>query len=324
MSSGISAISTTLVQKKIIRVPISTNTAAAPINVDSKTAVCKRRLELVISHYEENLSWLNELDWALISCVYIYHKGDSSKTAKEYQCPIPSSTRIDWVVLNNVGRESHTIMYHCLQMKHGSLVSSDSRNQTLFVQGGMDQEHLRCSHTYPVNQWHKYLSDTVPYHCAHQGEIWNAPKFLKHHSKWLDEKTQGAMKRTTLSLAEFYFYMSRRFYPKHSGIVVSFGNFFSVWNTRIMQHSAALYERGITILGKHVNPEEGHYFERICRSLFSGHDINVHTNANTHVNNVVKTIDIDIVPINKTIVSSSTSTAVGTTPSIELFFPVSV
>jgi hypothetical protein len=235
-----------------------------------------RKLEIVVAHYEEDLKWMIEIDQKYVEHIYIYHKGDSRKVANDYHLPI-SIRAYTWIPLQNVGRESHTIIHHCLRLKQSEVKESKVNNFTLFVQGAIDVGKLQQRRLYPVKEWAKYLpdatTDTRLYICSDVGEVWNQSGLIQHHGKWLVEKQSGVMRPTAVTLGEFYQFVFRRKYPSETGLVFSFDNNFSVSNARIIQHHTEMYRRILTVLETHINPEEGHYFERLARSLFAGIEV---------------------------------------------------
>lgn len=257
----------------------------------TKTTVIDKQLDVVVCHFEEKLDWLSAVDLSIICRIFVYHKGQPSKTASDYSFPscIPHQ-KLVWITLKNVGRESHTIVHHCLHLVESKQTVNTNTLHTLFVQGNI-KDH--ASHVYPVTLWFKYLQSD--YVCAQTPEIWKntADGTVIHHSKWADEKKSGKMQTSKLTLLEFYFFVFRRFYPKHVGLFTTFHNCFSVANSRIMSHHKNMYKRLLQILQTHANPEEGHYFERICCSLFGGRDTNMNEkmaekmNVNASVSNVV-------------------------------------
>jgi hypothetical protein len=253
--------------------PIITETLKDEVKITSTSIKSKNQLEIVIAHYEESLDWLTDLDIRIVFHVFIYHKGNSTKTMKDYHVPKNwEPSFYSWIPMQNVGRESHTIAHHCLLLKQGKINPNHTRseNVSLFVQGSLDERHQNL--VYPLSKWNQYLpsSGEIHYVCSHPGEMFNTPGMLIHHSKWKDEKSSGAMRSTKITIEECYSFIFNRLYPRHTGIVVSYGNYFSVSNSRICEHSSNVYQRILQCLQDHVNPEEGHYLERFTRSLFAG------------------------------------------------------
>ena len=76
-----------------------------------------KRLEIVIAHYNEDLSWLVPS----ASEATIYSKGSAPKIAQLPPCiPLP-----------NIGRETHTYLYHIVANYH------NLAEKTMFLQGGI-------------------------------------------------------------------------------------------------------------------------------------------------------------------------------------------
>lgn len=84
------------------------------------------KFDIVVAHYRENVDWALRINHPLLRKVFIYTKG-----------PVVADMNSDIVFhsyLPNVGRESHTYLWHCVhnfeEMKNGSMADF-----TFFVQG---------------------------------------------------------------------------------------------------------------------------------------------------------------------------------------------
>ena len=111
----------------------------------------KPNVEVVISRYNEDVSWARYLPFDVI----IYNKGSSLN--------IQHSQHIVIIELENIGRESHTYLYHII--KHYEML----KNKTIFLQGDpfyhspQILELLCMSDNYlPVQSLSKWYSPTWP------------------------------------------------------------------------------------------------------------------------------------------------------------------
>jgi hypothetical protein len=84
------------------------------------------KFDIVIAHYKENLSWIRNLNHPSIRKIFVYTKGSLIADL--------SSDLIEHSYLPNVGRESHTYLWHCVNNFH-KIENGDMADFTFFVQG---------------------------------------------------------------------------------------------------------------------------------------------------------------------------------------------
>ena len=84
------------------------------------------KFDIVIAHYKENLNWIRNLDHPSIRRIFVYTKGDV--------VPDLSSDLISHSYLPNVGRESHTYLWHCVH-NFRDIESGLASDFTFFLQG---------------------------------------------------------------------------------------------------------------------------------------------------------------------------------------------
>lgn len=220
---------------------------------------------LVITHCEESLAWLDKITPRTYGMVYIYHKGNKTQNAAHYGCPV----NVLWIPVENVGREGATIMQHCLRMKRHEVTALPS-HFTVFMQSDPDP-HIHRGTMFPLHETHKYYSEADYRACAL--DFYNNAGVMTYSadSGYDKMKEKGHMKATQQgTMSEYYEYLFKRPFPATTGIPVSYCNVFGVRNYRILAHSDSFYERALRTLNHHINPEEGHYFERLTRSIFGG------------------------------------------------------
>ena len=69
----------------------------------------------------------------------------------------------------------------------------------------------------------------------------------------------GEMARANLTFGEFWEVIFGTPHPK--GNVVNYGAISSVTRARILSRARSVYEKAISFVDHHPNPEEGHYIE---------------------------------------------------------------
>lgn len=84
------------------------------------------KFDIVVAHYRENLSWLDQLKHDDINNIFVYTKSDME--------PKFDNEKIKHYYLTNVGRESHTYIWHCVNFWK-DIASGHSSEFVFFVQG---------------------------------------------------------------------------------------------------------------------------------------------------------------------------------------------
>jgi hypothetical protein len=84
------------------------------------------KFDVVIAHYRENLAWIRSLKHPSVRKVFVYTKGPVVTDL--------SSEMVEHSYLPNVGRESHTYLWHCVHNFH-RIQSGEMGDFTFFVQG---------------------------------------------------------------------------------------------------------------------------------------------------------------------------------------------
>ncbi|KAL8803813.1 MAG: hypothetical protein Q9182_002945 [Xanthomendoza sp. 2 TL-2023] len=210
--------------------------------------------EIVVGHYNEDLSWLKEKS---AECC-IYSKGGPDNA------PAPP---FRFTSLPNIGREGHTFLYHIVN-NFDTLA-----DVTLFVQGRID-DHVdltlsemkeRALETSPGQV------TTYPFRELELFDHWEGIPWEQYPcwKRWSSMESQK-MKDTPLQLFQEYVSLTERV-PVAVGFAP--GAIFAVRKETIEQHSKAFYARLLDkmFLGEmaHVNPETGHYMERFWLAMFN-------------------------------------------------------
>ena len=204
------------------------------------------KYEFVVSHYKENLEWLEKY----ADHCHVYDKGGGSA--------VMNVGFHQWESLPNVGREGHTYLHHIITNYH------HLADITVFTQGSI-QDHKDWVHR---NIW-QYVEETSkkgfsvcrPFIMSNWGRI-------QHAGKWKRMVNEGKMRRANQTLGEFW--ESVFGFPHPTLAIGSYHGIFGVAKNRILAHPKMFYANIMSYLNTHINPEEGHYLERLWVSIFNG------------------------------------------------------
>ncbi|KAI4127876.1 MAG: hypothetical protein LQ341_006747 [Variospora aurantia] len=224
------------------------------LNVVNSIRSTNPDFEIVVSHYNEDLSWLKSHS----SECCVYSKGGPKNA------PNPP---LAFTPLPNIGREGHTFLYH-IANQYDKLAGV-----TLFVQGRIDDhvdltldEMKKQAMGVPVGQVRTYPFRELEVFDHWDGIPWEQYPCWKRWSS-MDTQSMGA---TPLQLFQQYITEDNRI-PVAVGFAP--GAIFAVKKETIHQHSRAYYQRLLErmFLGNmaHVNPETGHYMERFWLAVFN-------------------------------------------------------
>ena len=202
--------------------------------------------EFVIAHYREDLKWLEPI----VDHCHIYNKGGEIE---------PRFNVYRWESLPNVGREAHTYVYHIIE-NYDRLA-----DVTVFLQGNIT-DHQQMNHCYghPLDFVNEAKKNQRAFSHRHMYHNWGR---IKHIGKYLDEVKTGKMRWAKGTFGEFWFDVFGT--PHPPSIVINYGACFGVTRRQIYKHSKKFYQKMFGYLDDHINPEEGHYMERIWLSVFS-------------------------------------------------------
>ena len=201
-------------------------------------------LEFVVSRYRENLEWLD----SYADHCHIYDKGGIAMNVAFHQ----------WESLPNVGREAHTYLYHIITNYH------HLADVTVFVQGSI-KEHRE----FVYKNLSTYVEETkkkgFSFALLRPLRDWGSIHYV---GKWRVERERGLMHPAKLeTIGEFWESIFGS--PHPDSALSSLCGFFGVSKHHILIHPKSFYESIISYVNTHVNPEEGHYLERIWPSIFS-------------------------------------------------------
>ena len=203
------------------------------------------KFEFVIAQYKENLSWLNNYeDFCTIYC----KNPDATIETKYWR----------WKSLPNVGRESHTILYHIIN-------NYDTLSEiTVFLQGNIN-DHPGDIYNNPFDYLTRInKNNQMIYQKTDPFQDWGKIKHWVINKKLLKN---GQMKRAEFTMGEFW---EEIFGKKHPDFIcVSYAGCFAVHRDLIRRRPLKFWKKLISYLDDHSNPEIGHYFERLWVSIFT-------------------------------------------------------
>ncbi len=202
----------------------------------------KNNCQIVVAKYNENLKWLDNYK----HLATIYDKSDN---------PIDGSIK-----LVNVGRETHTYLYHII--KNWDNLSEN----TFFTQGNLSEDHK----PYPLETYllkKKKILFFSHFFCKNI-KFRNNSKYLSFDGKWKRDFDNYSMKRSHLSFEDFWKMINDQLIDDYSNFKWSHGGIFSVNRKLIKSKPIEYYINLIKYVSHHINPEEGHYFERCWYYIF--------------------------------------------------------
>ena len=202
----------------------------------------KKEFEIVVARYNEDISWLLPYE----DCVTIYNKGNDC-------C-------LDTIVLPNVGRESHTYLWHIIN-NYDNLST-----KTLFTQGSTNDHN-----NFPIA---KYMSDeNFTINLDIRGiNAKNGYGHLRHIGKWLKEYQSGDMLKEKFTFKDWWLLYIKKNLPNLQHFFFSQGAIFSIKSHKIKRNTIEYYKKLITCVDNHKHPESCHYFERAWFYIFDKYD----------------------------------------------------
>ena len=207
---------------------------------------------IIISRYNEDVQWFSDLN--TFSKKIIYNKGDKLEPQKN----------IEIINLPNVGRESHTWLYHIV--KNFETLSI----YNIFLQGRIDD--LGCMSFNDPNKYllklKKYSFVTSrfgllgPYH-------WKENLGIENDIRYKDDWETGKISR---NIHGFRKYAKKFFRDIPLITATSYGGCFGVTKKSIRNLNKNLYINLLKTVSNHSHPIEAHYLERLWCYMFSKND----------------------------------------------------
>ena len=163
--------------------------------------------------------------------------------------------------LENVGRESHTWLYHIVK-NYNCL-----NDINIFLQGRIDD--LNCMAHKDPNDYLKKINK-YGFSASRYGLLgpfhwdWNVNinKDIRYKEQWQNNE----ISRSEIGFRNF----SKQLFPEIPLLVsTSYSGCFAVKREIIRKHDITFYKKLLEILSKNKNPIEGHYLERLWCYMFT-------------------------------------------------------
>ncbi|KAI9791046.1 MAG: hypothetical protein M1833_001707 [Piccolia ochrophora] len=208
-------------------------------------------VQVVVAHYNEDLSWLEPI---ATSCL-IYSKGGPKNSPDHPHLTLP-----------NIGREGHTYLHHIVTQYHAL------PDVTVFLQGRID-DHVSLGANEIIQRAIKTQPGevtTFPFRELEEFDCWDGIPW-EEYPCW--EKWSSMVCKNMPKTPGQYFqqYVGRGKVPLAVGFQP--GAIFAVHKSTIQQYPQSYYRRLLQefFLGDmaHVNPETGHYMERFWLAMWN-------------------------------------------------------
>ncbi|KAG8525584.1 uncharacterized protein KY384_009228 [Bacidia gigantensis] len=209
--------------------------------------------EIVVAHYNEDLSWL---DGAIKACT-IYSKGGDKNAPTHPHQKLP-----------NIGREGHTYLHHIVH-NYDTLTEV-----TIFLQGRID-DHVSISLAELIKRSLTTKDGqvmTFPFRELELFDLWDGFPWELYPcwSKWNSMECL----RAPMTPGQYW----QHFFPNKDMKIPAFigfqpGALFAVHKSTIQQYPHSFYEKLLNelFLGDmaHINPETGHFWERFWLAMWN-------------------------------------------------------
>ena len=218
----------------------------------------ERKMEMVISRYNETLEWISDPPFNDIPAI-VYNKGPNREFKKS-----PNIEKIEDIP--NVGREGHAYFYHIIQ-NYDNLADI-----TIFLPGSVNLPHKYDKSKNVVNaaktKNHSVMScgmrdDTSDRSGEYDFKIDN---YLSS-----DENNKKINADTSMEISKirpFGKWFDATFTNGEKNTCIGRNAVFAISKQDILQKSKSYYESMMSQLSTHQNPETIHYFERSWYAVF--------------------------------------------------------
>jgi hypothetical protein len=198
--------------------------------------------QIVISRYNEDINWL----YSFKDISLIYNKGANNIDLNIFNI----------VKLRNVGRESHTYLYHIVN-NYEKLAEN-----TIFFQGSIkDHKVLNMSDYINNNSITAYFENIL------FDKLRNK---IEHKGKWEKEYNKGLMLKESLTPYEWLKNVIGIIFEENIDVIkVIWGANFAVSRDLIKSKPKSFYQNILRYIENHINPELGHYIERSWYIFFN-------------------------------------------------------
>lgn len=208
------------------------------------------KFDIVVAHYKENIDWITKLNESSIRKVFVYSKDVPTRDF--------SSDKIDHRYLTNVGRESHTYLWHCVD-KYEQIKNGEAGDFTFFLQGYPHGLGFK-----EINEWMEIVSSTGMEYTQNYRRS-NPNDFLDRGRclSWA-----GSTHPSGMTVREWCDRHIRKDAP-FENIPIFWNACFGVSSRLISSCSKPMFVNLIQKELATVNPECGHFCERLWYYIFN-------------------------------------------------------
>ena len=198
--------------------------------------------QIVISRYNEDINWL----YSFKDISLIYNKGANNIDLNIFNI----------VKLRNVGRESHTYLYHIVN-NYEKLAEN-----TIFFQGSIKDHKVLNMSDYINNNSITAFFENISF-----DKLRNK---IEHKGKWEKEYNKGLMLKESLPPYEWLKNVIGIIFQENIDVIkVIWGANFAVSRDLIKSKPKSFYQNILRYIENHINPELGHYIERSWYIFFN-------------------------------------------------------
>ena len=212
-------------------------------------------IELVISRYNEDLSWIND-DLFNKYAHIIYNKGTNNNF-------VTNSLTKNIINLKNVGRCDHTYLYHIIQ-NYDNLADI-----TIFLPGSINMDYKYTKTKMLIDEIEKH-NDTVFVGYRYNNVVEELYNFKLNEWSASNKTNLKLNAESTLHLASirpFGLWYKSKFGDLKINYV-SYWGILGISKRDILQYPKSYYIDLISELEISSNPEVGHYIERSWNAIF--------------------------------------------------------
>lgn len=203
------------------------------------------RNQIVVSLYNEKVDWINKLEKLNKYEIYVYNK--SKGCPKEIESRVREK-KIIYEELENVGRESHTYLYHI--RKHWRTLGDK-----IFFTQAEPFDHIDPKNDNATNEFFFSLLDDF------FNNDYDFKAYGKKHWVWHRGLSNKVEKMRTLWEELFETPLEEHEFNN--------GGIFGVKKDLILNRSKNFYDHCLKSLSYHKNPAEGFCFERMWVNIFN-------------------------------------------------------
>jgi len=215
--------------------------------------------KIIVSRYNEDISWLNSI---MDKCI-IYNKGEKLNLFdKSKECP--ERIQVNEILLDNFGRESETYLNYIIN-------NYDNLPDIIVFTQARISDHRGSN---DINYLFKLVDEakisniskpTLIYNKTDgiSSDYWDFDWNFKKGKYYLED---NYYKNHKILFYDFFIKYVRKEYP--NPINIHTNGIFAVQKHLIVKRPIEYYKDIIKFVNHHINPAEGHFFERSWHYIF--------------------------------------------------------